>query len=142
MKPTQRAHVSVGTDTTQILNQDDENGMLKYLYHESDSQLKVPPSATKDGGGDNFQTLSNFMRNGLQVDVKVTRSPRPEKVLEEPERGSKRLINDYKERLSMERRIEEVQSRMVQLELTSKRAASQLKAVNSSIEDSLPPISF
>ena len=42
----------------------------------------------------------------------------------------------------MERRIEEVQSRMVQLSLISKRAASQLKAVNSSIEDALPPITF
>jgi hypothetical protein len=130
MKPTQRAHMSVGTDTTQVLQQDDENGMLKYLYHESDSQLKVPPS----GDGDNFQTLSNFMRNGFQVDVKVTRSPRPE----EPERGSKHIMSEFEERLSMERRIEEVQSRMVQLELTSKRAASQLKVV----EDSLPPLSF
>ena len=137
MKPTQRTHMSVGTDTTQVLQQDDESGMLKYLYHESDSQLKVPPSATK-GDGDNFQTLSNFMRNGFQVDVKVTRSPRPE----EPERGSKHQMNEFEERLSMERRIEEVQSRMVQLELTSKRAASQLKVMNSSIEDSLPPISF
>jgi hypothetical protein len=129
--------MSVGTDTTQVLQQDDESGMLKYLYHESDSQLKVPPSATI-GDGDNFHTLSNFMRNGFQVDVKVTRYPRPE----EPERGSKHLMNEFEERLSMERRIEEVQSRMVQLELTSKRAASQLKVMNSSIEDSLPPISF
>jgi hypothetical protein len=123
--------MSVGTDTLQVLQQDDEHGMLKYLYHESDSQLKVPPS----GDGDNFQTLSNFMRNGFQVDVKVTRSPRPE----EADRGSKQhQMSEFEERLSMERRIEEVQSRMVQLELTSKRAASQLKVV----EDSLPPLSF
>ena len=82
VKPTQRAHMSVGTDTTQELQLEDDNGMLKYLYHESDNQLKGPSSATKGGEGDNFQTLNNFMRHGFQVDVKVTRSPRPEEPAE------------------------------------------------------------
>jgi len=133
--------MSVGTDTTQELQLDDDHGMLKYLYHESDSQLKRPPSATKGGEGDNFQTLNNFMRHGFQVDVKVTRSPRPEKAPDDSAEVGGR-IKEYEERLSMERRIEEVQSRMVQLSLISKRAASQLKAVNSSIDDALPPITF
>ena len=75
--------MSVGTDTTQELQLEDDHGMLKYLYHESDNQLKGgPPSATKGGEGDNFQTLNNFMRHGFQVDVKVTRSPRPEEPAE------------------------------------------------------------
>jgi hypothetical protein len=83
------------------------------------------------------------MRNGFQVNVKVTRSPRPGKVSEEPEGGSKdHRNNEQEERLSMERRIEEVQSRMVQPVLSSKRAASQLKVMNSSMEDTLPPITF
>ena len=67
------------------------------------------------------------MRNGFQVDVKVTRSPRPpDKLLlsEEPEGGNKGRIKEYEERLSMERRIEEIQSRMVQPVISSKRAAS------------------
>ena len=133
--------MSVGTDTTQELQLEDDHGMLKYLYHESDNHLKGPPSATKAGEGEKFQTLNNFMRNGFQVDVKVSRSPRPEKAPEDPAEVGGR-IREYEERLSMERRIEEVQSRMAQLTLISKRAASQLKAVNSSIEDSLPPITF
>ena len=74
--------MSVGTDTTQELQLEDDHGMLKYLYHESDNQLKGPSSATKGGEGDNFQTLNNFMRHGFQVDVKVTRSPRPEEPAE------------------------------------------------------------
>ena len=102
--------MSVGTDTTQELQLEDDHGMLKYLYHESENQLKGPPSATKGGEGDNFQTLNNFMRHGFQVDVKVTRSPMPEEPAEVTGKGR---ISEYEERLSMERRIEEVQSRMV-----------------------------